>query len=242
MKDKYFTFVLILTPAHPFSLYFMALWTGKPELPTMSHLAPPLSRALTDSMRPKRHATWSGVSPLLFSSFTPEHNREQRTWMRKGWRDGRQHGGGTGRRGNHVTGLFRGRDWLTAFWIFRWNCHPARDDGLYLLIVRWSCGEASLLLSLTWMMAGESCLAARCMGVSPLRSLMSVRAWLSSNSSFTHAESPRSHARWRGVWPDTSRELIWLEAERWRHNNTGHFTFFSQLNIIGYTVGWFYYY
>lgn len=69
---------------------------------------------------------------------------------------------------------------------------------------------------LTWMMAGESCLAAQCMGVSPLRSLMLVRAWLSSNSSFTHAESLRSHARCSGVWPDASRALIWLEAERQR--------------------------
>lgn len=59
--------------------------------------------------------------------------------------------------------------------------------------------EAENSLALTWMMAGESCLAAQCMGVSPLRSLMSVRAWLSSNSSFTHTASPRSHARCSGV-------------------------------------------
>lgn len=64
---------------------------------------------------------------------------------------------------------------------------------------------------LTWITAGESCLAAQCMGVSPLRSLMSVRAWLSSSSSLTHTRSPRSHARCSGVRPAASREFIWLK-------------------------------
>lgn len=103
---------------------------------------------------------------------------------------------------NHVTMQFKGHDWSKDWWpIFG-------PDG--------NVTVTSLLLSLTWMMAGESCLAAQCIGVSPLRSLMSVRAWLSSSSSFTHAELPRSHARCSGVWPDASRALIWLEAERWR--------------------------
>lgn len=47
---------------------------------------------------------------------------------------------------------------------------------------------------------------------------MSVRAWLSSSSSFTQAKSPRSHARCSGVWPEASRLLIWLEKDRLVNN------------------------
>lgn len=87
------------------------------------------------------------------------------------------------------------------------------------------------------MIAGESCLAAKCMGVCPLRSLISVWAWLSSSSSFTHTGSPRSHATCRGVWPDASRVLIWLEVKTWRRHSSQHnksiysclFCFFHQI-------------
>lgn len=119
--------------------------------------------------------------------------------------------------------LFRGHGRLNTLWFWTWNINLPTLGKQYFehgnAVVKMSSDGnvtvTSLLLSLTWMMAGESCLAAKCRGVSPLWSLMSVRAWLSSNSSFTHAESPRSHARCSGVWPDASRALIWLETERW---------------------------